>query len=111
MSAPKSNAEEIVDLKHRIRLMSRGYFVLGLVTLIALAGVVKLAVSQSDTTREGLSSRVKTIEQRCDLTHKIEQVLVKDDPVRVASFKISWQHCEAQLGEVRAILRKAGGKV
>jgi hypothetical protein len=104
-----SNSEQIVELKKRIRMMARGYVVLGFAIVLALGGVVKLAYSQKSTTREGLQSRVKTVEQRCDLTRKLQVVLEKDDPARVPAFRISWEKCEKQLGEVQRILVKAGG--
>lgn len=104
---PLSDKEEIALLKKRINRMSRGFAVLGVCVVLALLGIVKVATSQKDTTREGLQSRVKTVQQRCDLTSKITEVLRKDDPSRVHSFEVSREHCEAQLGEVQKILRKA----
>jgi hypothetical protein len=66
-----------------------------------------LVVHNGETALESAKTRIATVSQRCDLTHKITEVLVKDDPKRVHAFQVSYQHCEHQLAEVKAIFKKA----
>lgn len=104
MNAPKSDAEEILDLKadvaflkQRLRLMARGYLILLIVSVVsgylAFSAVRKVSVSD----HAGAVQRVTTISQRCDLTSKITNVLIKDDPLRVPAFLISYEECEIGL--------------
>lgn len=66
-----------------------------------------LVVHNQIVTLESAKARVTTVSQRCDLTHKITEVLVKDDPRRVHAFQVSYHSCLKQLAEVRAIFEKA----
>jgi hypothetical protein len=104
VNAPKSDAEEILDLKadvkflkQRLRLMARGYLILLVVSVlsgyVAFSAVHK--VSASD--HAGAVQRVTTISQRCDLTSKITNVLIKDDPLRLPAFQVSYEECEIGL--------------
>jgi hypothetical protein len=66
-----------------------------------------LVVHNGETALESAKTRIATVSQRCDLTHKIIQVLVKDDPHHVHSFQVSYRGCEKQLAEVKQIFAKA----
>jgi hypothetical protein len=104
VNPPKSDADEILDLKadiaflkQRLRLMARGYFILLAVSVLSgyLAFSAVHKVSASD--HAGAVQRVTTISQRCDLTAKIKDVLIKDDPLRQPAFKVSYEECELGL--------------
>jgi hypothetical protein len=104
MNAPISEADEILDLKgdvaflkHRLRLMARGYLILLVVSVVSgwLAFSAVNKVSASD--HAGAVQRVTTISQRCDLTAKIREVLLKDDPLRLPAFQASYEECKIGL--------------
>lgn len=94
-------------IERRFRLMMRGYLVL----VVAIAVTFAVAKSNSDTTqqivRESAQQRVKTVEQRCELTSLLIGVLKTDDPPRLPPFRASFRMCEQQLAQVRQIAHKA----
>lgn len=61
----------------------------------------------SQTTKESAVQRVKTVEQRCRLTHLLIGVLERDDPKRLPAFRTSYMECETQLVKVRKIAAHA----
>lgn len=84
------------------------FVVVGLIGLTGLGlAVDHLANRLSQTERESTQQRVVTVTQRCDLTDKILEVLVKDDPTRVAAFHVSYAACEKQLRIVKRIAAHA----
>jgi hypothetical protein len=77
----------------RYSRLQRGFVVIGVVTILAIAGVVKTSRNVSVQSQKGAEQRVTTISQRCDLTAKITNVLRKDDPTRVLAFEASYSKC------------------
>lgn len=75
-------------------------------TVLAIAALSGLHAQVGENHRivsESAIQRVKTVEQRCDLTHKILGVLERDDPQRVRAFGVSYALCEKQLAAVKQI--------
>jgi hypothetical protein len=66
-----------------------------------------LVTQSAETAYQSAKTRITTVSQRCDLTHKITQVLVKDDPKRVHAFQVSYHGCIKQLAEVKHIAAHA----
>lgn len=100
MTAPKSNANEIADLKDRVavlerrqRLMVRGYLILGVACVVSIWLAFSAVHKVSSSDHAGAVQRVTTISQRCDLTEKISAVLLKDDPLRLPAFQASYEQC------------------
>lgn len=83
-----------------LSILVLGLFGLGIVTISTQSDL-------SETTRESAKTRVKTVEQRCQLTNLITEVLSRDDPKRVGAFEKSYNKCESQLKEVKHIAAKA----
>jgi hypothetical protein len=67
----------------------------------------RLVVQAAETAYKSAETRITTVSQRCDLTHKITEVLGKDDPRRVHVFQVSYRGCLAQLKEVKHIATQA----
>ena len=95
------------------------FYTVGLVILLlAIAANTWLGLSDhskvetivahlSQTTRESAIQRVKTVEQRCELTRLLIGVLERDDPKRLPAFRVSYAGCETQLAQVRKIAEHA----
>ncbi len=100
MTTAKSDAEEILELqadvaflRQRLRLLARGCVIVLAASVLSglLAWSALHKVSASD--HAGAVQRVTTISQRCDLTAKIKDVLIKDDPIRLPTFEASYDEC------------------
>jgi hypothetical protein len=97
----------ISTLESRNILMIRGYLVIFIVIIAALYYINSTHHNLVEITRESTAQRVITVEQRCELTMNIKEVLARDDPKRVKVFEKSYESCEKQLKKVKKIAKKA----
>jgi hypothetical protein len=93
-------------LESRVRLMARGYAILLVVLIVALYVSFHTHSNLSEITKESAHQRVITVEQRCNLTMLITEVLAKDDPKRVEAFEKSYDGCQTQLKKVKEIAKR-----
>lgn len=92
-------------------MFSRG----NIIAYLCLAAGVGFAVNAAEEANsrthklavESAKTRVKTVESRCDLTHKIIGVLSQRSPADFLGFQKSYETCLEQLGEVEEIAKKA----